>query len=131
MSQTQFHKITTRETIYKQKRKFSIGVHKGRGQNFPIVICCRYLVELGLGHLGLPVADLSVGPFCGRFLISDPPLLLCLGRKKDLRSLSNSKLPTFASFKSSDSVWCWLDMHTLDLAVQAAWQVGPPSGKPP
>ena len=33
-------------------------MHRGRGQNFPIFISCRYLVELGLGQLGLPVADL-------------------------------------------------------------------------
>ena len=34
MSQTQFGKITTRERIYKYKRKFLIKVHRGRGQNF-------------------------------------------------------------------------------------------------
>ena len=48
----QFDKITTRETIYEYIRKFPIRVHRGRGQNFPIFISCRYLVELGL-----PVAD--------------------------------------------------------------------------
>ena len=30
---------------------------RGRGQNFPIFISCRYLVELGPRQLGLPVAD--------------------------------------------------------------------------
>ena len=56
MSQTQFDKITTKETIYKYIRKFPIKVHRGRGQNFPIFISCRYLVELGPRQLGLPVA---------------------------------------------------------------------------
>ena len=30
---------------------------EGRGQNSPIFISCRYLVELGLRQLGLPVSD--------------------------------------------------------------------------
>ena len=33
------------------------NVHRRREQNFPIFISCRYLVELGLGELGLPVAE--------------------------------------------------------------------------
>ena len=32
-------------------------VLRGRGQNFPIFISCRYLVELGPRQLGLPVAE--------------------------------------------------------------------------
>ena len=44
-------------TIYKYIRQFPIEVHRGRGQNFPIFISCRYLVELGPRQLGLPVAD--------------------------------------------------------------------------
>ena len=56
-SQTQFDKITTRETIYKYIRKFPIKVHRGRGQNFPIFTSCRYLVELGPRQLGLPAAE--------------------------------------------------------------------------
>ena len=31
--------------------------HRGRGQNFPMFISCRYLVELGSRQLGLPIAD--------------------------------------------------------------------------
>ena len=31
-------------------RKFSIRVHRGRGENFPIFISCRYLVELVPGN---------------------------------------------------------------------------------
>ena len=57
LSQTQFDKITTRETIYKYIQKFAIKVHRGRGQNFPIFISCRYLVELGPRQLGLPAAE--------------------------------------------------------------------------
>ena len=60
LSQTQFDKITTRETIYKHIREFPIKVHRGRGQDFPIFISRRYLVELGPRQLGLPVADFSV-----------------------------------------------------------------------
>ena len=59
LSQAQFDKITTKETIYKYIRKFSIKVNRGRGQNFPIFISCRYLVELGPRQLGLPVAELD------------------------------------------------------------------------
>ena len=32
-------------------------VHRGRGQNFPIFISWRYLVELGPRQLGLQVAE--------------------------------------------------------------------------
>ena len=35
---------------------FPSKVHRGRGQDFPIFISCRYLVELGPRQLGLPVA---------------------------------------------------------------------------
>ena len=42
---------------------FPIKVHRGRGQNFPIFIFCRYLVELGPRQLGLPVADSSFSGF--------------------------------------------------------------------
>ena len=45
--------------IYIHTRRFPIKVHRGRGQNFPIFISCRYLVELGRRQLGLPVANLS------------------------------------------------------------------------
>ena len=38
--------------IYIHIRKFLIKVHRGRGQNFPIFISCRYLVELGPRQLG-------------------------------------------------------------------------------
>ena len=44
---------------HKSIRKFPIKVHRERGQNFPIFISCRYLVELGPRQLGLPVADQS------------------------------------------------------------------------
>ena len=60
--QTQLHKITTRETIYKHIRKFPVKIHRARGQDFPICVSCRYLVKLGQGKLGLPVADPSSRP---------------------------------------------------------------------
>ena len=34
-----------------------IKANRGRGQDFPIFISCRYLVELGPRQLGLPVAE--------------------------------------------------------------------------
>ena len=46
--------------IYIYIRKLAIKVHRGRGQNFPIFISCRYLVELGPRPLGLPVAELDI-----------------------------------------------------------------------
>ena len=47
---------------HKYIRKFPIKVHRGRGQNFPIFISCRYLVELGPWQLGLPVAESGLFP---------------------------------------------------------------------
>ena len=38
--------------MYKYIQKFIIDVHQGKGQNFPILIFCRYLVELGPRQLG-------------------------------------------------------------------------------
>ena len=38
-------------------RELPIKVHRGREQNVPILIPCRYLDELGPRQLGLPVAD--------------------------------------------------------------------------
>ena len=39
------------------KLQFPIKVHRGRRQNFPIFLSCRYNVELGPRQLGLPIAD--------------------------------------------------------------------------
>ena len=42
-----------RNNIQIYTRKLPVEVQRGRGQNFPICISCRYLVELGPRQLGL------------------------------------------------------------------------------
>ena len=39
--------------IYRDLSEIPIKIHRGRGQNFPMFISWRYLVELGPGQLGL------------------------------------------------------------------------------
>ena len=43
--------------IYICKCKLLLKVHTGKEKNFPIIISCRYLVELVPRQLGLPAAD--------------------------------------------------------------------------
>ena len=51
------NEVTGTNEIYTEIPDYS--VQRGRGQNFPIFISCRYHVELGPRQVGLLVADLN------------------------------------------------------------------------